>query len=107
MPWSRSRPSTEQRGMGHAHRKLRAAYIAALARAGVGRCCLGGEPIYAEQDNLPNAHPRKLVLDHCTCRTGCDSCGWTGYRGLACWDHNMRDGSKRGRARQTATRLRW
>lgn len=107
MPWSSSRPAPSTRGSGWEHRKKRAALIVQLRQAGSGRCVLGGETIYPEQADLPNAHPRKIVLDHCVCRTGCTLCGWTGYRGLACWDHNMRDGSKRGRDRQTSSPLRW
>lgn len=90
MPWDRSRPSPEKRGYGAEHRKARAAAIAQLERAGVGICCIGGEPIYPGQS---------LHLDHTPDRTA--------YRGLACARHNRSDGAKRGRARQNVTRLKW
>ncbi len=77
------------------------------ALSGVGRCCIGNEPLYAEHIDLPNAHPRKPVLDHCACRTGCAECGWTGYLGLACWKHNASKGGVVGRERQNASRLVW
>lgn len=92
MPWSRSRPPTDQRGYGAAHVKARAAYMAQLERDGVGVCCIGGEPIYPSMG-------RNLHLDHTPDRTG--------YRGLACARHNRSDGAKRGRARQDSTRLAW
>ena len=90
MPWSRSRPPAEQRGYGPEHRKARAAALARLDRAGIGVCCLGGEPIYPGQD---------LHLDHTPDHLG--------YRGLACARHNVQDGAKRGRGRQTSSPLRW
>lgn len=90
MPWSSSRPRSDQRGYGKEHRAARAKAIAELERNGVGICCIGGEPIYPGQ---------RLHLDHTPDRTG--------YRGLACAAHNVRDGARRGRARQNATRLRW
>lgn len=99
MPWSTSRPPASSRGYGAEHRAARKAALAQLDRDGIGRCCLGGEPIYPEQAKLPRAHPRALVLDHTPARDG--------YRGLSCWAHNSRDGSVRGRARQTASALRW
>ncbi len=90
MPWDRSRPAPSSRGYGAEHRRARAAAIAQLERAGVGICCIGGEPIYPGQ---------ALHLDHTPDRSG--------YRGLACARHNRSDGAKRGRARQDVTRLRW
>lgn len=92
MPWSSSRPASSGRGYGVDHRKARTAALAQLQRDGIGRCCLGGEPIYPEQATLPRAHPRALVLDHAPDRQS--------YRGLSCWEHNSRDGARRGRARQ-------
>ena len=89
MPWSRSRPSTDQRGYGTEHRKARAAAIAQLERDGIGRCCIGGEPIYPGQ---------ALHLDHTPDRSA--------YRGLACARHNRSDGAKRGRARQNVIAMR-
>jgi hypothetical protein len=89
MPWAKSRPSADKRGYGNEHRKARAAAIAQLERAGVGICCIGGEPIYPGQ---------ALHLDHTPDRTG--------YRGLACARHNRSDGAKRGRARQNVIRMR-
>jgi len=90
MPWSRSRPSADKRGYGTEHRKARAAAMAQLERDGIGRCCIGGEPIYPGQ---------ALHLDHTPDRSA--------YRGLACAKHNRSDGAKRGRARQNVTSLRW
>jgi hypothetical protein len=92
MPWSTSRPASAARGYGSDHTKARAVYMAQLQRDGVGVCCIGGEPIYPWMG-------RSLHLDHTPDRTG--------YRGLACATHNRQDGAKRGRARQTASRLRW
>lgn len=86
MPWSSSRPRSDARGYGYEHRQVRARYLAALERDGVGVCCIGGEPIYPGQ---------ALHLDHTPDRQG--------YRGLACARHNRSDGAKRGRARQTVT----
>lgn len=106
MPWSSSRPPASARGYGAAHRKRRSAALADLRSAGVGRCCLGGELISAEHIDLPNSHPRKVVLDHCDCRTGCDACGWTGYRGLACWQHNVRAAGARANVISKASRQR-
>ena len=89
MPWSH-RPSRDPSVYGAAHRKARKDALAALARAGVGVCCLGGEPIYPGQ---------ALHLDHRPDRRG--------YRGLACAQHNVQDGARRGRARQEQSQLRW
>jgi hypothetical protein len=88
MPWSRSRPRPDARGYGSEHAKVRAAYMAQLEAAGVGVCCIGGEPIYPWMGS-------NLHLDHTPDRTG--------YRGLACARHNRSDGARRGRARQTTT----
>lgn len=85
MPWSSNRPPGEGRGYGQAHVKARRQFMAQLEQDGVGRCCIGGEPIY------PNMG-RHLHLDHTPDRQG--------YRGLACARHNRSDGAKRGRARQ-------
>lgn len=92
MPWKKSRPPTDTRGYGAEHRKARAAALAELEQMGVGVCCIGGEPIY------PWMGPR-LHLDHTPDRST--------YRGLACARHNRSDGAKRGRARQTTSRLPW
>lgn len=99
MPWSTSRPRSDARGYGYEHRKVRAAWLAQLERDGVGVCCIGGEPIYAQQALLPRNHPKALMLDHTPDRQS--------YRGLACRAHNGQDGSVRGRARQTSSQLRW
>ena len=66
---------------------MRATLMADLERAGVGVCCLGGEPIYPWQE---------VHLDHTADRRG--------YRGLACAKHNLEDGARRGRARQSSNR---
>ncbi len=107
MPWKTTRPAPSTRGYGKDHAAAKKRHAAVLRAEGAGRCCLGGEAIYPAQLELPNAHPRKVVLDHCACRTGCASCGWTGYRGLACWQHNASDGARRGRDRLNASRLVW
>ena len=90
MPWSRNRPPGNPAEYGAAHRKARDAALLALQRAGVGVCCIGGEPIFAWQT---------LHLDHTPDRTG--------YRGLACAAHNRQDGARRGRQRQQSSPLRW
>jgi hypothetical protein len=90
MPWSSSRSggNTNARGYGADHKRARAAALAQLERDGIGICCIGGEPIYPGQ---------RLHLDHTPDRSG--------YRGLACASHNVRDGARRGRDRQTVTAL--
>lgn len=90
MAFTRSKASSTARGYGQAHRAARAAALAQLERDGIGRCCIGGEPIYPGQ---------ALHLDHTPDRTG--------YRGLACARHNRNDGARRARARQTSSPLRW
>lgn len=90
MSFTRPRASSAARGYGAAHRKARAAALTELARNGVGVCCIGGEPIYPGQ---------ALHLDHAPTRQD--------YRGLACAAHNVKDGARRGRARQDSSRLRW
>lgn len=92
MPWSNNRPKGNSRGYGPDHTATRRQLIAQLEHDGIGTCCIGGEPIYPSMG-------RNLHLDHTPDRTG--------YRGLACARHNMQDGARRGRARQTASRLRW
>lgn len=90
MAFDRVKASSTARGYDAAHRKARAAYLAQLDAAGVGVCCIGGEPIYPGQ---------ALHLDHTPDRQS--------YRGLACARHNKQDGARRGRARQTSSRLVW
>lgn len=90
MAFDKPKASTTTRGYGRAHQQARAAALAQLERDGIGRCCIGGEPIYPGQ---------ALHLDHTPDRLG--------YRGLACANHNRRDGAQRGRARQGSTPLRW
>lgn len=90
MPWKTSRPKASERGYGTQHSKARATYMAQLQRDGVGACCICGRPIAPGMD---------LHLDHTPDRTG--------YRGLAHACCNRSDGAKRGRARQTASLLRW
>ncbi len=90
MAFARVKASAAQRGYGKEHNAERKAALDALARAGSGICCIGGEPIYPGQ---------ALHLDHTPDRTA--------YRGLACARHNRVDGARRGRARQTSSPLRW
>lgn len=99
MPWSTSRPASDRSKYGADHRRIRAQLLAQLKHDGAGRCCIGGEVIYAEQTALPRTHPRAIVLDH--------TADARGYRGLACRQHNVSDGAVRGRARQTSSPLRW
>lgn len=111
MAWDTARPPRDARGYGRAHKARRNAELTKLSRAGSLPCVLGGEPLYAADINLPRSSPRKPVLDHCECRTGCGKCDGTGYRGLACWEHNARQGAKVGQSRRqaygTVTTLRW
>jgi hypothetical protein len=88
--FARPRASSSARGYGTEHNRHRKALLDQLQRDGIGTCCIGGEPIYPGQ---------RLHLDHLPDRSG--------YRGLACARHNVRDGARRGRARQDASRLRW
>lgn len=101
MPWSKSRPrgnGVDAKYRTKAHRDARAGLIAAFTPG--DPCCLCGHPMW---------HSRKLNADHFP--------GTDLYRGLAhgaghrcttcgraC---NQRDGAKRARDRQDATRLRW
>lgn len=74
-----------------AHRQARAALLKAYSPG--DPCCLCGNPMWPPTS--------KLHADH-------DPTG-NGYRGLAHSSCNVRDGAKRGRARQNirATQLRW
>ena len=92
MAFAKTGLTTTQQGYGAEHQRARAKAMARLKRDGVGVCCIGGEPIYPEMG-------RQLHLDHTPDRQG--------YRGLACAEHNVRDGAKRGRARQDTTQLTW
>lgn len=83
MTFAKVKASSAARGYGAEHRAARAAALAELAAAGVGRCCIGGEPIYPGQP---------LDLDHAPDRSY--------YRGLACRAHNRSDGASRGNYRR-------
>lgn len=93
MPWQTSRPG----GKGYVapkyrdpkHKATRDALMAALTAAGIGRCCIGGEPIYPWMGS-------NLHLDHTP--------DGQSYRGLACADHNRRDGARRARAKQSPSK---
>lgn len=89
MPWAKSRPSSDSRGYGHAHRQARAAYLAAHQPS--HPCVRCGKP-------LGPAGPW-LHLDHNRTRDG--------YLGLAHARCNKQAGAREGRARQTSSRLRW
>lgn len=98
MPWSNARPGSAAVYRTAEHRRARAALLAAFTPG--DPCCLCGHPMW---------HTRRLNADH---MPGTDQ-----YRGLshgvghrctvcgkAC---NQTDGSRRARARQDASRLRW
>jgi hypothetical protein len=78
------RPSSKQRGYGTAHLRERAKWKL-VVDSGRASCCLCGDPIE------PGS---KWHLDHTPDRSG--------YRGPAHAACNMRDGARRGRARQDA-----
>jgi hypothetical protein len=93
VPWSASRPGSSPIYRTPQHRKARAALLAAYQPG--DPCCLCGRPMYGPTRNLHADHDP---------HSG-------GYRGLAhggppYWC-NQRDGSRRARARQDASRLRW
>lgn len=90
MPWKTTRPSgTTSRGYGSAHVKARAEWAARHdERDPCTRC---GQP-------LGPMGPR-LHLDHNRARDG--------YLGFAHARCNVKAGAKEGRARQTASTLRW
>lgn len=85
MPWSRSRPATDQRGYGAAHVKARAA--AAAAHDPSHPCCRCGQPL--------GPMGPWLHLDHNRARDG--------YLGFAHGSCNRKAGAREGRARQTVT----
>ena len=88
MAFSKPKASRTARGYGTEHNRAR---LAALARyQPTDPCCLCGHPL--------GTNTRQIHLDHHP--NG-------GYRGLAHARCNVRDGARRGRARQTASRLRW
>jgi hypothetical protein len=89
MPWNRSRPGSAAVYRQPLHAKTRRAYLEAFTPG--DPCCLCGRPMWPPT--------RDLHLDHDPV-TG-------GYRGLAHGRCNVRDGARRGRARQNSTRLTW
>lgn len=98
MPWSSSRPGTNPIYRTPAHRKARAALVAQHYDG--APCCLCGHPMYGPTRNLDADHQpgtdmyRGLAHGHARCQ----DCG------KRC---NRSDGARRGRARQTASPLRW
>jgi hypothetical protein len=88
VPWS-SRKGTAAVYRTPEHRKARAALLTAF-RPG-DPCCLCGRPMYGPTSRLHADHDPV---------TG-------GYRGLSHERCNVRDGARRGRARQNVSRLRW
>lgn len=101
MPWKTSRPAGSSTQAIYRTPEHRAARAALLAQHCDGApCCLCGHPMYGPTKNFDADH-----------LPGTDT-----YRGLA---HGLRpcqvcgkrcnrsDGAKRGRARQTASALRW
>lgn len=87
MPWAK-RPANPKYHTPE-HKAARAALLAAFTPG--DPCCLCGHPMYPPTS--------ALHADH--------NPNGRGYRGLAHRTCNVRDGSKRARARQDATRLTW
>jgi hypothetical protein len=101
MPWSKSRPNgsgTSALYRSPEHKRARAALLAQHEDG--DPCCLCGHGLYGptknfDADHLPGTNQyRGLAHGLTPCRT----CG------LRC---NRVDGAKRGRARQSSSRLRW
>jgi hypothetical protein len=88
MPWSDSRRGASPIYRTPEHRKARAKLLAAFQPG--DPCCLCGRPMYPPT--------RNLHADH-------DPAG-NGYRGLSHGLCNVRDGARRGRARQNVIRMR-
>lgn len=86
MAFIRPKASSTARSYDQAHLRARANFLAQLERTGVDTCCICGRTI------TPGM---KLHLDHTADRQS--------YRGLAHASCNVRDGARRGRARQTVT----
>ena len=92
MSWQRSRPAgkgTAAKYRSREHAQARAALLAAFTPG--DPCCLCGRPMWGPTSALHADHTPD----------------GTGYRGLAHAACNRRDGARRGRARQTSSRLRW
>jgi hypothetical protein len=88
MAFSKPKASTTARGYGNDHAKARKAALAAYQPT--DPCCLCGRSL--------GTNTRGIHLDHHP---------HGGYRGLAHARCNVKDGARRGRARQDSTRLRW
>jgi hypothetical protein len=101
MPWSTT-PGTAPVYRTKRHRDARATLVRNF-RPG-DPCCLCSLPMWPPT--------RDLHADHCpTCLgAGCDACAGnlvSGYRGLSHGSCNVRDGARRGRARQGLTPPVW
>jgi hypothetical protein len=86
--FAKPKASSTARGYGTAHMKARGELLARFTPG--DPCCLCHRPMWTAKG---------LHADHIP--------GTDQYRGLAHPRCNIRDGARRGRARQTATRLRW
>lgn len=94
MAWTPPTQSTTARSYGAAHRRERDRYAHAIDRGELVTCHFCGEPITISNGR----HRDGLHLDHSVDRTT--------YRGPAHNHCNVRDGAKRGRAKQNAPRRR-
>lgn len=90
MAFSINKASAEERGYDAEHRAERQRYVRLIQSGEVVLCHFPwcGQPIWETNGNLPDG----LNLDHNADRTG--------YRGPAHRDCNIKDGARRGRARQ-------
>jgi hypothetical protein len=98
VPWSKSRPrgkSVDPKYQSKEHRDARAAMKAQIERDGYGYCA---QPVCVMPSRLIT-----LTMRWCA---GHNDAG-TAYIGPVHQRCNVRDGAKRGRARQNATTLKW
>lgn len=86
--FDRPNTSSAKRGYGAKHRAIRNGYVEAIQRGEHVTCCLCGGAITETDGRKPDG----LHLDHTPDRQG--------YRGASHGSCNVRDGAKRGRARQ-------
>lgn len=98
MPWSRSRPNGKKTAAKYrtkAHRDARAAMKAQLEQDGSAQCA---QPVCRMRS--------RLIFPGMAWCAGHDDTG-THYIGPVHALCNVKDGARRGRARQTSTRLTW
>ena len=89
MAFDRPKASSTDRGYGIAHRRERAKYVSLIKAGVLVPCVLCGHPI----TNPRGREPDGLHLDHTPDRSG--------YRGPSHNACNVRDGARRGRAKQS------